>query len=45
MAPPPPRRARVARFRSKPFEDFLNNRQFHGNAFALMRQAKRFLIE
>jgi ATP-dependent DNA helicase RecG len=36
---------KVARFRSKPFEDFLDNRQFHGNAFALMRQAERFLIE
>ena len=36
---------KVARFRSKPFEDFLDNRQFHGNAFALMRQAERFLID
>ena len=34
---------RVARFRGTDRTDFLDNRQFHGNAFALLRAAERFL--
>jgi ATP-dependent DNA helicase RecG len=36
---------KVARFRGRTRDDFLDNRQFHGNAFALMRRAERFLID
>ena len=34
---------RVARFRGSDRTEFLDNRQFHGNAFALLRAAERFL--
>ena len=34
---------RVARFRGTGRTEFLDNRQFHGNAFALLRAAERFL--
>lgn len=34
---------RVARFRGTDRTEFLDNRQFHGNAFALLRAAERFL--
>ncbi len=36
---------KVARFKGVNRDEFLDNRQFHGNAFALMRRAERFLIE
>lgn len=36
---------KVARFRGVDRNEFLDNRQYHGNAFALMRQAERFLID
>ena len=36
---------RVARFRGVDRSDFLDNRQFHGNAFALLANAERFLRE
>ena len=36
---------KVARFTGVTRDEFLDNRQFHGNAFALMRRAERFLIE
>jgi ATP-dependent DNA helicase RecG len=36
---------KVARFKGTTRDEFLDNRQFHGNAFALMRRAERFLIE
>lgn len=36
---------RVARFRGIDRTEFLDNRQFHGNAFALLASAERFLIE
>ncbi len=36
---------KVARFKGTARDEFLDNRQFHGNAFALMRRAERFLIE
>ena len=36
---------KVARFKGATRDEFLDNRQFHGNAFALMRKAERFLIE
>jgi ATP-dependent DNA helicase RecG len=36
---------KVARFRGRTRDEFLDNRQFHGNAFALMRRAERFLID
>ena len=36
---------KVARFKGLSRDEFLDNRQFHGNAFALMRRAERFLIE
>ena len=36
---------KVARFRGATRDEFLDNRQFHGNAFALMRHAERFLID
>ena len=36
---------KVARFRGVNRDEFLDNRQFQGNAFALMRRAERFLIE
>lgn len=36
---------KVARFKGVERDEFLDNRQFHGNAFALMRRAERFLIE
>ncbi len=35
----------VARFKGVTRDEFHDNRQFHGNAFALMRRAERFLIE
>ena len=36
---------KVARFKGTTRDEFLDNRQFYGNAFALMRRAERFLIE
>ena len=36
---------RVARFRGVTRTDFLDNRQFRGNAFDLFRAAQRFLVE
>ena len=36
---------RVARFRGTDRTEFLDNRQFHGNAFDLLRQAERFLLD
>ena len=36
---------KVARFKGATRDEFLDNRQFHGNAFALMRKAERFLLE
>ena len=36
---------RVARFRGVDRTEFLDNRQFHGNAFHLLQQAERFLRE
>jgi ATP-dependent DNA helicase RecG len=36
---------KVARFKGVTRDEFLDNRQFHGNAFTLMRRAERFLIE
>ena len=36
---------RVARFKGSTRDEFLDNRQYAGNAFALMRRAERFLID
>jgi hypothetical protein len=36
---------KVARFKGVRRDEFLDNRQFHGNAFTLMRRAGRFLID
>ena len=36
---------KVARFKGVTRDEFLDNRQFYGNAFALMRRAERFLID
>lgn len=36
---------RVARFKGTTRDEFLDNRQYSGNAFALMRRAERFLID
>jgi len=36
---------RVARFKGVTRDEFLDNRQYTGNAFALMRRAERFLID
>jgi ATP-dependent DNA helicase RecG len=36
---------RVARFKGGTRDEFLDNRQYTGNAFALMRRAERFLID
>ena len=36
---------RVARFRGLDRSEFLDNRQFHGNAFSLLASAERFLRE
>ena len=36
---------RVARFKGITRDEFLDNRQYSGNAFALMRRAERFLID
>lgn len=36
---------RVARFRGAGRTEFLDNRQFHGNAFMLLRNAQRFMID
>ncbi len=36
---------KVARFKGVNRDEFLDNRQFYGNAFTLMRRAERFLIE
>ena len=36
---------RVARFKGSTRDEFLDNRQYTGNAFALMRRAERFLID
>lgn len=36
---------RLARFEGVERDAFLDNRQFHGNAFELMRRAERFLID
>ena len=36
---------RVARFRGVDRTEFLDNRQFHGNAFVLLKAAERFLRE
>lgn len=35
----------VARFKGTTRDEFLDNRQYFGNAFALMRRAERFLID
>jgi ATP-dependent DNA helicase RecG len=36
---------KVARFKGTTRDEFIDNRQFRGNAFALMRRAERFFIE
>ena len=36
---------KVARFKGVNRDEFLDNRQFYGNAFTLMRRAERFLID
>ncbi len=36
---------RLARFKGTSRDEFLDNRQYSGNAFALMRRAERFLID
>ena len=36
---------RLARFKGTDRNEFLDNRQYHGNAFDLMRRAERFLID
>ncbi|HOA05207.1 MAG TPA: ATP-binding protein [Candidatus Fermentibacter daniensis] len=36
---------KVARFKGTTRDEFLDNRQFYGNAFTLMRHAERFLID
>lgn len=36
---------RVARFRGSDRTEFIDNRQFHGNVFALLQRAERFLRE
>ena len=36
---------RVARFRGTSRTEFLDSRQFHGNAFDLLRKGQRFLVE
>ena len=36
---------RLARFKGTDRSEFLDNRQYHGNAFELMRRAERFLID
>lgn len=36
---------RVARFRGTDRTEFIDNRQFHGNAFSLLQRAERFLRE
>lgn len=36
---------RLARFKGTTRDEFLDNRQYAGNAFALMRRAERFLID
>lgn len=36
---------RLARFKGATRDEFLDNRQYTGNAFALMRRAERFLID
>lgn len=41
----PQLRLRVARFRGNTKDEFLDNRQFFGNAFSLLRRAENFLIE
>lgn len=41
----PQLRLRVARFRGVDRTEFLDNRQFHGNAFVLLSNAERFLRE
>ena len=41
----PQLKLRVARFRGTDRNEFLDNRQYWGNAFALMRQAERFLLD
>ena len=38
-------RLRLARFRGLEKTDFLDNRQFHGNAFELLARAENFLID
>jgi ATP-dependent DNA helicase RecG len=35
----------VARFKGTTRDEFLDNRQYAGDAFALMRRAERFLID
>ena len=41
----PQLKLRVARFKGTERDEFLDNRQFNGNAFDLMRRAERFLID
>ena len=41
----PQLRLKVARFKGVTRDEFLDNRQFYGNAFALMRKAERFLMD
>ncbi len=36
---------RAARFRGTGRTEFIDNRQFHGNAFVLLRNAQRFMID
>jgi ATP-dependent DNA helicase RecG len=36
---------RLARFKGKTREEFLDNRQYSGNAFGLLRRAERFLLD
>lgn len=41
----PQLKLRVARFKGTDRSEFADNRQYWGNAFALMRQAERFLLD
>ena len=41
----PQLKLRLARFKGTKRDEFLDNRQYHGNAFDLMRRAERFLID
>lgn len=41
----PQLQVRLARFKGRSREEFLDNRQYSGNAFSLMRRAERFLLD